>query len=82
MLEKSLGETRCTREVLAKDSFGGGTEPAPVCVCVCLSVPAAGAVFAALLARHWLRHCSCCDIGALKSVFGFVGLFTFACCKQ
>ena len=36
MLEKSLGETRCTSEVLAKDSFGGGKEP---CCCLLHSPP-------------------------------------------
>lgn len=50
MLEKSLRETRCTSEVLAKDSFGGGKEPAPVCVCVCVSTS--------------LGRCFCCIAGA------------------
>ena len=63
MLEKSLGETRCTREVLAKDSFGGGTETSTcVCVCVCQYQPRA------LFLLHCWRDIGCDIAAAATSV--------------
>ena len=55
MLEKSVG----------KERFASGKEPVRVCVCVCVGA-SWGSVVAAVLARHWLRPCSCCDIGGAR----------------
>lgn len=60
VLNKSIGE-ECWREMLDRDSFAAGNEPVPVCVC-----SSCGRYLFALLARHWLRRCSSCDIGVVQ----------------
>ena len=47
--------------MLDRDSFAAGNEPVPVCVC-----SSCGRYLFALLARHWLRRCSSCDIGVVQ----------------
>ena len=74
MLQRSVGD-KCWRRVLERRVV----ESRVVETCwgkagllrvrnqhLCVSVPAVGRFFSALVARHWLRRCTCCDISGVQ----------------